>query len=158
MALVGRDAIGGKGVPYFDPKKYVDAVALIVEPRSIRRNVPNENGPRDEVTAQITVFRTEPQLRRGEVAEVNTFIITPKRLVRDLDELMAEERAKGNLFPAVIVKLGQWPIPNTSRKVWVFKQVEDDMYDLAAEYYQEREARTADAIANAPDDFGDDDD
>lgn len=151
MALADKNIIGGKGAPYFEPKNHTNDLALIIEPKSIRHDVPNQNGARDEVLAQVTVFRSQSQLDKGEPHEVKLYTITPKVVVRDLAAVLADAKKNNDPAPAVIVTIGIWKPPNSTNKIWVLKSPNDDDYEKAADYYEKREAATQAALDDVPD-------
>lgn len=154
MALADKGAVGGNGAPFFDPKNYVNDLALIIEPKSVRRNITRagSDGPRDEMLAQVTVFRSRSQLDKGEPHEVKLYTITAKKMVRDLDEVLENAKKAGDTAPAVISAIGLWrPADNPKIKVWVLKTPDEDDYEAAAAYYEKREAATQAALDSVPD-------
>lgn len=128
---------------YFKTKEYMNAIALIVEPKSIERDVPNEfrgeHRTRDEVLADITVFGTEESLTKGDPTEVlNNTIVTPGSLTREM----------GSAIGAVLL-CNIRPAPNGTG--YALSHITSGKeFDAAVSYYTGREKATADAAASAP--------
>lgn len=152
MALASKDSIGGgKGAPYFQPKDHLSDLALLIEPLSFRYDVPNENGPRSEVVAQVTVFRSQAQLDKGEPHEVKTWTFTQKVICRDLIALAVEAKKNGDDSPGLIATLGIWKVPNSTSKAYVLKTPQDEDYEKAEAFYAQREAALLAALDSVPD-------
>lgn len=62
------------GASYFAPKEYQTALALLIEPKTIERNVPstynNQVRNRDEVIADISVFDNQADLEAGKPSKI----------------------------------------------------------------------------------------
>lgn len=152
MALASKDSIGGNGAPFFTPADHTNDLALIFEPKSIRRDVKATKGIRDEMLAQVTVFRSQKQLDDGKPHEVKLYTVTAKKIVSDLDKILAEAKRAGDPAPAIIKTVGIWrPPTDPTIKVWVLKDAQDADYELAVAYYEKREAATQAALESVPD-------
>jgi hypothetical protein len=92
MALTkASDFVGGGG--FFNVKEHMGDLALLIEPKSIRKNVPNEyNGQtsvRDELKADVSVFANQADLdakKPSQVLKGVTFVHV--LLTRDLEPLI----------------------------------------------------------------------
>lgn len=131
------------GSSYFKPAEYESALALLVEPTDIAKDVPNEyRGKvtnRDEVTADITVFFKNESLEKGEP-----------------DEIIKQTRVTHTMLAATLGKMIGSPlvgivrmIPTKNGSGYAFRDVEGDAEEHVIAYYEKREA----AADNAPD-FG----
>lgn len=153
MAIAKKGAIGGVGAPYFKPADHVGDVAIIIEPRSIRKNVKtgdkNDDGTdklRDEVVALVIAFKNVTSALEGRPFQNGLQTFTNSVLTRDLEKFGI---GSGD---AVVVKLKQWPIPNSRNKAWVFNEddIDDEVRDAVISYYEKRQTEVASAIADAP--------
>lgn len=158
MALT-KGAIGGGGPQYFKPADHVGDVALIIEPRNIRKGVKTnfrdrDGGQviRDEAVAFVTAFRSETSLEEGRPYFQQLVTFTNKKFVEDCERLLEQGKRDGDENPAAIVRLEQWQPKGGGNKVWIFKELtEGAAYDAAVAYYERREAELAKAIEEAPD-------
>ena len=91
MALASKDAVGGNLPPFFNPGDFTDAIAIIFEPKKIQHGVPGKWGPRTHVTAQMSVFKNEPQLEEGRPV-VQTVTINTKSIAETLEEAFNEDK------------------------------------------------------------------
>lgn len=144
MALAGKDAVGGSLPPFFNAGDVVDALAIIFEPKKVQKDVPGKWGPRDHVTAVISIFKTEPQLEEGRPV-VGTYTINTKALTEPLIEQLAEDKNA-----AVIAVVRPYKPKGGGRDTFVLRQPKDGYYELAAKFYEDREAKLTAAIEEAP--------
>lgn len=154
MAIAKKGSLGSGGAPFFKPADHVNDAALIIEPRTIRKNVrtgdKNDDGSdklRDEVVALVIAFKNETSALEGRPFQNGLQTFTNSVLVKDL------ERFGIGTGDAVIVKLRQWQIPNSRNKAWVFNEddVPDDVRVAVTAFYEKRESEVAKAIEDAPD-------
>ncbi|GLZ81424.1 hypothetical protein Afil01_62310 [Actinorhabdospora filicis] len=124
--------------PFFDPKKHLNHTALLIEPRSIARDVPSvymgEETRRDEVTARVTVFATMDELRAGSPASDSVQKITHRMLAADASRLI------GGAFPTVVASL------EPKRKGFVWRAPSSQVAQLLKAYYDKRGASQPDPV------------
>lgn len=144
MALKRMSDVQG-GSAFFKPKEYETAVALLIEPKSIARDVPNEymgvSKPRDEVTGDVTVFLSAADLASGRGVEVKGAVFTHAGITNRLGRAIGE---------AVVGKMGQEVFKPGQNPAWVVADVDDATYEKVAEFYEAREAAVAEALASTP--------
>lgn len=144
MSLKRSSEIQG-GSSYFKPEQHKDAVALLVEPKSVERDVPNTYAGvtrnRDEVTADITVFLTEADLAAGNAVVLNAVTVTHPGITNRLSRAIGE---------SVVGRLGKKQFEKAPAPAWVIDDVDDATFDKVAAYYEAREAAVAEAKANVP--------
>lgn len=132
----------GGMAPFFDPKKHLNHAALLIEPRSIARDVRSvymgEETLRDEVTARITAFVTLDDLRAGRPSADSVQKITHRMLASDAS------RAIGGAFPAVVASL------EPKRKGFVWRDLSAEAASLVESYYQSRGPAEPSYVAEAP--------
>jgi hypothetical protein len=145
LALAKKDAIGGNLPPFFNPGDFTDALAIIFEPKKVQYDVPGKWGPRTHVTAQISVFKNEPQLEEGRPV-VQTVTINTKSIADELDDQFKTDKSA-----AVIATVKPYKPKGGGRDTFVMRQPAEGYYDLAAAYYEGREKALAKAIDDAPD-------
>lgn len=150
MALASKDAVGTTLAPFFKPENYAADLALILEPRMVRENVPGAFGPKDQVTAHLTVFRNQASLDKGEPSSVGDVCINATILTRDLKRVYEDAAKDGDSRPAVIAVLGRYKPKGGGNESWVFRAPRDDDYDKAVAYYNKREEGLKAKIAAVP--------
>ena len=144
MALKRSSEIQG-GSAYFKPAEFADAVALLIEPKSVQRDVPNTYAGvtknRDEVTADVTAFQTAADLASGNGVVFPAMTFThpgiTNRLSRALDE-------------AVVGKMGKKQFEKAPAPAWVVDDVDDATFDKVSEFYDAREEAVKAALASVP--------
>ncbi|TCC19977.1 hypothetical protein [Kribbella sindirgiensis] len=133
---------GGSG-SFFTPAKHVSDLALIIEAKSVRRDVPNTfNGVttnRDEVTADITVFRNSQNIETRTPHEVMKNAIIHS-------SVLAKE-AETNIGTPLLAKVAK----PSGKNYYAFLEVPADIEAAVAEYFEKRESALADAMADVPD-------
>lgn len=145
MGLAKPSELGGSS--FFKPAEHVNDIALVVEPLSIAKNVPNtyrgKTSERDEVTANVTVFRDQAALDSKTPSDVLRGVkVTSTALVSKLEAILS---AKPNdALPAIIRK------ESGENTYYAFKDLDDATLAKVAEWYEEREAQLQAAIADAP--------
>lgn len=132
------------GGSFFKPADHMTALALLVEPKRIDKNVESTyqgtTRLRDEVTADITVFKTQEALEKGEPNEVLKSVkVAHGMLTGSLEKVM------GGAMLGIVRK-----VPTKSGSGYAFRDVESDHEALVANYYTQREAAAAEAVAEAP--------
>lgn len=130
---------------FFKPANHMNDLALLIEAKRIDRNVPNEYKgvikPRDEVTADITIFGTSESLERGKPTKVlKDAVVTHAGLTSRL------EQAIGAAFLGLVRK--QQMLNGSG---YVFEDCNATVEGQVAEYYTKREAAITAALADAPD-------
>ena len=134
------------GGSYFKPLEHMLDVALLIEPTSVDREVPNtykgETKNRDEVTSDITVFKTAEALEKGEPSEV----IKGCRVVHGM-LTSTLDKAIGQPVPARLEKIST----RTGGSGYVFRDLSADIEQKLAAYYQSREAAIDAAMDDVPD-------
>ncbi|ROR95532.1 hypothetical protein EDD28_0088 [Salana multivorans] len=142
-------AIGKKqgGGGFFKPADHTNDLAILVEPKSIKRDQKNEyNGQityRDELTADVTVFPNSSSLKPNGKPEVyQNMVIASKVLVSTIEHLVGTG-------DAVIQTVGK----PRGKNYYDWLDPEPDAQQAVLAYYESREA----ASAGVEDDlFGDD--
>ncbi|GGK13335.1 hypothetical protein GCM10010124_02380 [Pilimelia terevasa] len=125
------------GGTYFKPADHMHDVALLIEPKRIDRDVPNNyNGQsrvRDEVTATISVFGTSEALEQ----RTPTAVMTDVRVVHGM-LTSTLERILGEAMVAIVRK-----IPTKSGAGYVFRDVEPAVEAQVGAYFDQRPATPA---------------
>lgn len=135
------DLAGGS---FFKPADHMTDLALLVEPKRIDKDVEstynNVTRKRDEVVADVTVFKTQESLDRGEPTEVLKSVkIAHGMLTGSLEKVM------GGAMLGVIRK-----VPTRNGSGYAFRDVEADAEAKVATYYANRESALAEAMDDAP--------
>lgn len=147
MALKRSSEIQG-GSSYFKPAEFADAVALLVEPTSVQRDVPNTYAGvtknRDEVTADVTAFNSAADLAAGKGVEFKGMTFTHPGITNRLSRAVGE---------AVVGKMGKKQFDKAPAPAWVIDDIDDAAFAQVEAYYDAREAAVAAALADVPD-FG----
>lgn len=145
MALKRSSDIQGGGSAYFKPEEFKGAVALLIEPKSVQRDVPNtyagQTKNRDEVTADVTSFASESDLAAGKGVEFKDMTITHGGITNRLSRVIGE---------AVVGKLGKKQFEKSPAPAWVIDDIEDATYEKVESYYEAREAAVKAALADVP--------
>lgn len=143
MALKRSSEI--QGGSYFKPETHKDAVAILVEPKSVQRDVPNTykgvTKNRDEVQGDVTLFLSEADLAAGKGVEVKATTFTHPGITNRLSRALGE---------AVVGRLGKKQFDNAPAPAWVIEDVADEAFDKVAAYYEAREAAVKAAVDSAP--------
>lgn len=130
MALTkASDFVGGGG--FFSVKEHLGDLALLIEPKSIRKDVPNEyqgkTSLRDELKADVSVFANQADIEAKKPSQVLKGVtITGVLVVRDLEPLI------GN---GTIVTLD-----TTSKGAYCMRPPQPADEAAAEAYYEGREA------------------
>lgn len=94
MALKkASDFVGGGG--FFKNKEHLEDLALLIEPKSIRKDVPNEfegrTSLRDELKADVSVFANQADVENKKPSQIHKGVtITGVLLTRDLEPLIGD--------------------------------------------------------------------
>lgn len=133
-----------QGGSFFKPADHMTVLALLVEPKSIQKNVENNYqgsiSHRDEVTADVTIFNTSEALATGvptSIQKNSTF--THGMLTSTLERIM------GGATVAVVRK-----VPTKRGEGFAFRDVDSTVEGQVAVYYTNREAARTEALANVP--------
>jgi hypothetical protein len=146
MALKRSSEIGG-GSAFFKPAEFEGAAALLIEPKSLQRDVdftPYQKTTveqRDEVTADVTAFATEADLKAGKGVEHKAMTFTHKAIVNRLGRAIGE---------AVVGKMGKEQFKNSAAPAWVVADVDDDTFALVEKFYDAREEAVKAALEDVP--------
>jgi len=148
MALKRSSDIQG-GSSYFKPAEHDKAVALLIEPLSVQRDVqytpyqakPGVTDNRDEVTADVTVFASAADLAAGKGVEVKGMTFTHKAITSRLSRVVGDQ---------VVGVMGKKQFENSAAPAWVIDEVDDATFEKVAAYYEAREAAVAAALADVP--------
>ena len=131
---------------FFKPTDHEGALAILVEPTAFRRDVPGQYGPKNEVTATLTIFNSETEL---DGATEPTIMIGDKFnqtiLAGDLETLIGK---------ATIVKLAKRAPKNPGQQpAWVWQTVTGEARDKVVAFAVAREKARAEAVSgeDAPD-------
>jgi hypothetical protein len=128
------------GASYFKPAEHMTDLALLIEPKSVAKNVPstynNQTRNRDEVIADIAVFSNQAELDSGNPGKV----MKSCKIVHGMLTSTAEKLV-GQAFVATVQK-----IPTQAGSGYVFRDVDSASEAKVGAYYS---ART-EAAANAP--------
>lgn len=125
---------------FFKPADHLGAVAILLEVQGFQAQAPSKYGPKDSVTAEITVFKTQTDLDSGNATELGSVAIQYKGLTRGFEGLVGK---------ATIAALGQAPT-QSGQDAWVWRQVGSAASGKVAEYVQKRDAAREAAKANIP--------
>lgn len=134
------------GGSYFKPAEYMTALALLVEPKKVERDVQSEyKGEvrvRDEVISDVTVFGNSESLETGIPTEViKDTRVTHGMLTDTLSKII------GDPLIGVIRR-----IPTKRGSGYAFRDLEDaGQIDQAAAFFFKRNEDKAAALASAPD-------
>lgn len=135
---------------YFKPKDHGQDKAYLIEPKSWRHNATNEYKgkptPRDEVIADIAIFKTSKSVSSSTPDEVlENVCFTNAGLTSPLKDMLEQ----GDENPAWVFQLEQAEMGNG--RGWVFRDVDDDELRTAVEtYYNNRNATRENAAASMP--------
>lgn len=132
------------GGSYFKPADHMTDLALLVEPKRVDKDVASTyNGVtrnRDEVTADITIFKTQESLDKGEPSEV----LKSVKVVHGMLTSSLEKVMNGAML-GIVRK-----IPTQAGSGYAFRDVEADAEAKVANFYTARESAAAAAVAEAP--------
>lgn len=133
------------GASFFKPKDHQTDIALLIEPKSIERNVPSTykgvTRNRDEVLADITVFSNQAALDKGEpTGELKNTKVTHGMLTSTLEKIL------GGAMAGVVTK-----IPTQAGEGYVFRDVSPEDEAKVEAYIEAREKAVEEALANTPD-------
>lgn len=132
------------GASYFKPGDHQTALALLVEPKTIERGVPNtyagQTKPRDEVIADISVFENQSALD----SKTPTTVLKSTKVVHGM-LTSTLEKILGGAMVATVTK-----IATKNGSGFVFRDVTSDIEAKVGEFYQGREAAVEEALASAP--------
>ena len=122
--------LGGNGV--FKPGNRMNDLAILVEPKSIERQVPNTykgvTKHRDEVIADVSIFGTQESLDKGEPTE----IVKSQKFVHGM-LTSSLERILGGAMVGIVRK-----IPTQNGEGYVFRDVEPEVEAQVGAYYTKR--------------------
>lgn len=135
------------GSAFFKPADHMHAVALLVEPKRIDKNVRSsyqgKERVRDEAVATITVFKTNEAVDTGQPTEVLSDVkVSQTMLVSTIERLLDT----GQITLGVIRK-----VPTQNGSGYAFRPVESqDIAKKVVAYYEAREAALTAATESAP--------
>lgn len=140
---VGTISQGGK---FFKPAEHINDIAIVVEAQSLFHNATNaykgNPQPRDEVTADITIFKSQESLERGAPDEViKGGKIVHGALVNSVKENLPMEYH-------VIVRKESFSSGNSG---YVFREVDAGTGKKLVAYLDKRDAELKAALESVPD-------
>lgn len=132
-----------EGGNYFKPEDHHDAVAILIEVRDFKRQVPTDFGPKDTAYCDVTIFDDQDALTAGNASSVlSNAPIQQTALARDLADLVDA---------ATIVQLGQAKAKPGRQPAWVWRNTSQDTKSLVIAYADKRDSAREEALAAAPD-------
>lgn len=134
------------GGSFFKPAEHMNDIALLIEPKSIEKNVAstyqNQTRHRDEVLCDITTFATVESVE----SKTPTTIQKDVKIAHGMLTSTLERNGMGNPFAGILRK-----VPTKGGSGYVFRDIENGEYIQAlTDYYTEREAAVEAALADAP--------
>jgi len=125
------------GASYFKPGDYMTALALLVEPKTIAKNVPstynNQVRNRDEVIADISVFANQADLDSATPSQVlKSTKVVHGMLTSTLEKIL------GGALAGVVSKT-----QTQAGSGYVFRDVTEDVEAKVETYYKNRSAAAA---------------
>jgi hypothetical protein len=122
---------------FFKPATYKDAIAILAQPTGFRPDVPTPKfGPKDEVTATLTVFKSEADFdyANGSAVTVENSKIQQTALAKSLRDYVGK---------AIVVRLDQFD-SGKGNPAWVFESVDKEVQDKVVAWIKAREAELED--------------
>lgn len=120
------------GGSYFKPKEHGNDLALLVEPRSINKDVPNtyqgRTTMRDEAVCDITVFGTSEALDKG----TPTLVMSGVKVVHG----MLSSTCERTIGEAFVARVDRIQTQNGSGYVW--RDVDPEVESKVGAYYEAR--------------------
>jgi hypothetical protein len=125
------------GSSYFKPKEHMNDLALLVEPKTIDRDVPstynNQTRVRDEVISDVTVFANQAALENGEPTTIiKSTKVTHGMLTSTLEKIL------GGAMVATVTK-----IQTQAGSGFVFRDVDAAIEQQVGAYFTSRSEATA---------------
>ncbi len=149
MAIATRGSIGNSLSPFFKGEDFAGYLVLIFEPKAntFKKDVEGTYGPRDQINAVVTAFKTQGALERGEPTVQKEYTINVKSIVSDLKEKVDEDSEA-----VIIATLEHYqPKKQGARKTWVLRDTtEESDWELAVAYVEKRDAAVEAALAEVP--------
>lgn len=129
---------------FFKPKEYLTSLGLLVEPKSIQRDVPNtyknKTTHRNEIKADISVFDNQAAIDERKPTKVlHNVTIGHGMLVRNLEGVIGD---------ALVAKLDM--VETRAGEGYAFRDPDDATYAAIEEFYEKREADVKTALNDAP--------
>lgn len=136
------------GGAFFKPADHMTDLALLIEPKRIDKDVDSTyqgtTRVRDEVTADITVFKTQESLDKGEPTEVLKAVkVVHGMLTSSLEKVLAD--GPNGAMLGIVRK-----IPTKAGSGYAFRDPEADAEGKVFTFYTKRESEAAEAVAEAP--------
>lgn len=152
MAFVKASAVSGGGT-FLKPANHMNDVAILFEPKSIRKNVKSvykgKERLRDEVKADVTFFRTLADLEDGKATSVEKGMVIAYAMVCSTLEAVLPGTPAGGADGGQIVGVLR-EIDTKNGSGYVIRDVDEETFDLVVAYYEKREAGIEAAVADAP--------
>lgn len=132
------------GASFFKPAEHMTDLALLIEPKTIARQVPSTyNGQtrmRDEVISDITVFADQAALNSGEPTKVmKSCKIVHGMLTSTVEKIL------GGAMVATVTKT-----QTQAGSGYVFRDVDNPTEQAVAKFYEQREAEVSSALEAVP--------
>ena len=136
------------GGTFFKPAEYADVKAIMIEPKMYLEDRPNGNfaGTRNELTADLTVFRNQESIDGNVEPEVlSNMLLTNIGLTQDF--ALAKDRVEASVY-----RLELKPASKPGYKpFFCWAEVSDDVAHGVIEYATKREAEIKAALDDLPD-------
>lgn len=127
----------GGGGSFIKPKELEGAKAILVEVTKFERQIPTDFGPKDQATADLTVFNTDASLEAGVPDQTLSNVkMQQTALARDLQNYVGQ---------AVVVSLGTGNAKPGRQAPWIWVPVPADVQQKVADYAKERDAELDEA-------------
>lgn len=136
------------GGTFFKPAEYADVKAIMIEPKMYLEDRPNGNfpGKRNELTADLTIFRNQESIDGNVEPEVlSNMLLTNIGLTQDFEN--PQDRIEASVF-RLVLKPASKPGFNP---FYCWTEVSDDVAHGVTEYATKREAEIKAALDNLPD-------
>lgn len=139
MALAVKRTSTFSGGEFFKPDAYESAEVILAEVTRFDAQVPGgQYGPKDIVTADLTIFATAADIASDKATILKGAKINQTYLAADL---------QGVVGAAAVVKLGK----TKSGKGWNWRDIHDDaVMNALGAYVDRRDAAVTAAAASAP--------
>lgn len=116
---------------YFAPADALGAFAVLIEPLQFNEQIMTDNGPKNQVVADVTIFATAEAIDASEAILKNGVKIEQTILARDLAGLVGS---------ATVVTLRQLAPRNGNRGAWVFDPASVKAKQLVIAYLERRDS------------------
>lgn len=132
------------GGGWYKPADHDDAIAILVEVKDYRSQVPTQHGPKDTAWATLTIFKSEKDLdfKKGKPVVLEGVSIQQTYMAQPLAALIGK---------ATILKNGRAEAKPGKQAARIWDDVDSDIKGKVIEWAKARQAEREAAIADAPD-------